>query len=364
MAYAKIGRGQRRRFPLERSESAAATGAARPGDGHVRRDGAAAAGVKRGIGSAAQLAMDPVLAAAWLYFEEGLKQDEIAARLGISRASVFNLLQKAREEGVVTITVDAGRLELVELGLAVAERFDIRECFVLPAAETAEPLHHRIGRLGARVLDLRVVDGDVVGVAWGRTVMALSKAITQASLPNASVAQITGSSLATYDFSPELCTSNIAVRLGARCINLHAPGLVSTAEVKTILMREPIIDQHFQLLRSCTKTLFGVTHLGSETLLEHSGFMSDRILREYTELGAVGFVAGHFFDIAGRPVVTELDGRHVVMPLADFMAVPERICVGGGPDKGPAIVGMLTGGYANVLVTDEATARELIARTA
>ena len=45
----------------------------------------------------AQFGMDEVLWAAWLYYEQGQKQDRIAEELGISRASVFNLLQKARD---------------------------------------------------------------------------------------------------------------------------------------------------------------------------------------------------------------------------------------------------------------------------
>jgi dihydroxyacetone kinase-like protein len=35
--------------------------------------------------------------------------------------------------------------------------------------------------------------------------------------------------------------------------------------------------------------------------------------------------------------------------------------VGGGPDKVAAIRGMLKGGFANILITDEDTARAVIA---
>jgi DNA-binding transcriptional regulator LsrR (DeoR family) len=304
--------------------------------------------------------IDPVLMAAWLYYEEGLKQDEVAHHLGLSRATVFNLLQKARDEGVVTITLDPSRMQVIKLAAALKRNAGLQECFVVPSDGAGEPLFDRIGRLGARLLEQRLDAHDVIGVAWGRTVLALSKSLTTKRMPNVSIAQITGSSIATYDFSPELCTSNIALRLGARCINLHAPGIVSTAQMKTLLMREPIIEQHFNLLRSCTKTLFGVTQLGSETLLKDSGFMSEQILSDYQAKGAVGFASGYFFDENGQPVTTDLDARHIGMARQDFLRVPERICVGGGREKVIAIRAMLKGGFANVLVTDEETAQSLL----
>ncbi|CAA0108754.1 Deoxyribonucleoside regulator [Starkeya nomas] len=304
----------------------------------------------------AEFGLDPVLWAAWLYYEEGLKQDDIAEKLGVSRASVFNLLQRARDEGVVNIKIDPSRMERVSLARDIEAATGIDECFIIPDEGADEPLHDRIGRFGARLLEQRLTGEDVLGVAWGRTVMSLSKALTPLHLPGASIAQVTGSSIATYDFSPELCTSNIAIRVGGRCINLHAPGIVSSAKMKQLLMEEPIIEQHFKLLRTCTRTLFGVTHVGSETLLKDSGFMSEPILAEYQRRGAIGFVSGYFFDSQGNPVLTEIDARHIVMPLEDFLKVPERICIGGGMEKVEAISGMLKGGYANILVTDAATA--------
>lgn len=308
-----------------------------------------------------QFGADQVLWAAWLYYEEGLKQDEIAERLGISRASVFNLLQKAREERIVTITIDPTRLERADLSVELKEKGGLLECYVLPAGGSAAALYDRIGLLGARILEHKIEDDDVIGVAWGRTVMSLSKALSPANKPGVTVAQVTGSSIATYDFSPELCTSNIAARLNARCVNLHAPGVVSNSRMKTLLMQEPIIDQHFNLLRQCTKTLFGVTHLSGPTLLEDSGVMTEELLMQYQNSGAVGFASGYFFDLDGRIVRTGFDDRHIVMPIEDFIKVPQRICIGGGIEKVAAIQGMLKAALANVLITDQETARSLCA---
>ena len=42
--------------------------------------------------------------AAWLYYAHGLRQDQVASQLNISRASVAMYLRKARETGIVNIS--------------------------------------------------------------------------------------------------------------------------------------------------------------------------------------------------------------------------------------------------------------------
>lgn len=308
-----------------------------------------------------RFAMDDVLWAAWLYYEEGRKQEQIADLLGTSRASVFNLLQKARDEGIVNISIDPSRIARSDLSLELCALTGLAECYVLPSPADPATLHSEIGHLGARVLEARLCGDDTIGVAWGRTVMALSHHLNAVQYPNVTVAQITGSSAATFDFSPVLCTSNIAERLFARCVNLHAPGVVSSPQVKDILMKEPEIRNHFKLLQQCTKSIFGVTPLTGGTLLVQAGFMTETALSGYRDLGAIGFASGYFFDSAGNITRCEFDERHITMPLEDLLNIPERICVGGGLEKTEAVLGMLRTHIANILVTDESTIRNVIA---
>ncbi len=321
---------------------------------------AAASGSRKGV--PAEFGMDEVLWAAWMYYEQGQKQDAIADQLGISRASVFNLLQKARDEGIVNIAIDPTRMAQARLSKKLKEIGGLSECYVLPLSGSADAVHVQLGRLGARVLESRLTPGDTIGVAWGRTVLALSKYLRNVNLPNVTIAQVTGSSAATFDFSPPLCTSNIAERLSARCVNLHAPGIVSSAKVKNIFMEEPSIRSHFTLLQQCTKLIFGVTQIVGPTLLVEGGFMTEAELQTYRDLGAVGFASGYFYNAKGEIVRSEFDSRHITMPLEDLQKVPERICVGGGPKKADAICGMLKAKISNILVTDSKTARDVLER--
>ncbi len=306
-----------------------------------------------------EFASDPVVWAAWLYYEERMTQEDVAERLGVSRATVINLLQDARNRDIVSITVSPLHLQTVRAARLLAERYGLQGCTVVPGRDPATAAE-RVGRAGSRLLGQSLEPGDVLGVAWGSTVLALANALPPMSLPSVSIVQIAGSAISTEDFSPEFCTSTIAQRLGARCVNLHAPGIVSRREVKEILMAEPTLVKQFDLLRSCNKILFGIASLDRASLPSRSGYVTPEIGHLYADLGAVGVLAGRFVGRDGAPVLGDLDDRMIGLTLDEIRQIPQRICVAGGRDKVEAIGAMLRGRYATALVTDEDAATLLV----
>src|ERR1044071_7192353 len=75
---------------------------------------------------------DPIAWAAWLYYEERMTQEEVADRLGVSRPSVVNFLQEARDRNIVTIAVASNSLQSVRISHDIRERFDLTSCVVIP----------------------------------------------------------------------------------------------------------------------------------------------------------------------------------------------------------------------------------------
>jgi DNA-binding transcriptional regulator LsrR (DeoR family) len=317
---------------------------------------------RRDVAAPLEFGGDPVVWAAWLYYEERMTQEEVAERLGVSRATVVNVLQDARDRGIVTIAVSPKHLQSVRLAHSLCSLYGLERCVVVPDDGGRRSDFERIGQAGARVLNEILDPADVLGVAWGRTVLALTGALVSAQLPGVSVVQIVGSAIGTAEFSPELCTSNIAYRIGAGCINLHAPGIVSRPEIKALFMKEPEIVRQFEIIRSCTKILFGVGGVDSAATILSSGYMSPATLKPYLDRGAVGVLAGRFLDRKGKPVLGNLDDQMIGLTLKELLKIPERICVAGGLAKVDAIEGMLNGGYATLLVTDELTANALCMR--
>lgn len=304
---------------------------------------------------------DAVVWAAWLYYEERLTQEDVAERLGVSRATVINLLQEARNRDIVSISVAPDLLCSVQLARSLCQRYHLGGALVVPRGDHSTA-SERVGRAGARFLAQHLKPHDVLGVAWGRTVLALANALPPLSLPTVSVVQIAGSAISTEDFSPEFCTSIIGNRIGARCINLHAPGIVSRPEVKQMFMAEPTLIKQFDVIRSCNKIVFGIAGLDQASLPSRSGYLTPEIRRTYLSRGAVGVLAGRFIGSDGAPLLGELDDRMIGMTLDEMTRIPERICVAGGAGKCEAIAAMLKGGYATALVTDFEAATGLLER--
>ncbi len=304
---------------------------------------------------------DAVVWVAWLYYEEALTQEEIAGQLGMSRSSVIGLLQEARERGVVTISISPRHLQSVALSRRLAERFALKSCLVVPDNDGDVPDYERVGRAGARLLTERLEPGDVLGVSWGRTVFALANALPVRAVPDTVAVQVTGSFVGTPEMSAELCTSTVANRIGARCVYLHAPGLVSEAQVRTMLMREPNLREQFRILSRCSRIMFGVGHVKASSTVFRSGYLKRSEAAPYVARGAVAVVAGRFLAADGAPVIDALDDRMIGLTLRELARVPERVCVAAGIEKAEAIAATLRGGYATDLVTDAVTARMLAA---
>src|SRR6185437_7803891 len=106
-------------------------------------------------------------------------QEEVAEQLGVSRASVVNFLQEARDRSIVTIAVASEHLQSVRIARVLSDRFRLSSCVVVPEDDGRMPAFERVGRAGARLLTEILESDDVLGVSWGRTVLSLSAALAE-----------------------------------------------------------------------------------------------------------------------------------------------------------------------------------------
>src|SRR5436190_10053903 len=74
---------------------------------------------------------------AWMYYVEGLTQNEIADRLGIGRVTVVRNLNEALRRREVKIWIEGEVAECLELEGRLRESFDLKEAIVVPEPSLA-----------------------------------------------------------------------------------------------------------------------------------------------------------------------------------------------------------------------------------
>ncbi len=305
---------------------------------------------------------DVVIETAWLYYENGLNQTEIATRLDVSRATVVNYLQLARERGHVQVRLSPDAFTGHRRAMALRDTFGLAGAYVVPdAGGAAADVAARVVRGAADWLPALLAPGDRLGVAWGKTIYDLSECLEPRPIADLTVLQLVGSMATPYGFSADVCSSNVAHRLGATCINLHVPAILSEARIARMLRAEHLIAAQFDAINSFNKTLFAVGSCGEDSHVVSSGVATRQDLAWYLGQGAVGVLCGRFIDRAGAHIEGPLDDRMMTVDLDRMRARDAGILVVAGAERVTAAVAAIRGGYATHVVTSAAQADGMLA---
>ncbi len=307
---------------------------------------------------------DPLVTAAWLYYHENMTQAEIGEVLKVSRPSVANLLARARDSGVVQISVRTDFLAAMRLSRAFRERFALDQVVIVPtppgAGSTA--VQRSLGKAGALYLESVLQAGEILVTAWGAMMLEVALALNYRPVPGLTIAQSLGGLSTAGDFNPTRVAALMGERLGARVYHLYVPCVVESFEVRDVLMRDRNIHSAFEVARSANRAMIGIGKAAADATVVRAGFISDLQMDELRAKGAVGDVMGRFFDLDGRPVVTEMNERIMALSMDDLSRINPVIAVAGGNEKVEAILGAVRGRYVDVLIVDERTARLVLER--
>ena len=306
--------------------------------------------------------VDPIVhKAAWLYYAHGLRQEEVAERLDISRASVAAYLKKAREVGVVNITTSTELFSADSLARKIEDRFGLRSVWVTPQGPGEIDAESQIPVLGASAFLELVKKDDRIAVAWGKTVYQMADVMPFADLRGVTVAALCGNLGAPYSYRPDECTMEIARRLNAKGINLYAPLVLSTEDLADQLKREPVIREQLSGIYDCTLALFSVGSVDEDSHIVQCGALTRGELRALRDKGAAGVIAGQLIDRSGAMLDCAYNRKLVSADLDAIRAIPQRLVVVGQDNKLGPLQAALAGGLATHLVVTHSLAERLLA---
>ncbi len=311
--------------------------------------------------------LDLMVRVAEKYYIENKTQAQIAKQLGISSSTVSRLLNRAREEGIVRITIVPQNRNRSLEGL-LCQRYNLKEAVVanIPAHISDEnKVRQIIGYTAASYIDSLIKPEMVIGVGQGRVLAELVNALEGLASPRKNkIIQIFGAD--NMQRSPtrsvEL-TRILADMYSGVAYYLNAPALVDDKELADKLLTTSVVSEVLPFYEKLDLALLGIGQLRGSPL-ELNGLLRPDQVDQLEAAGAVGDICGHFFTKEGQLVDEAYSGRAIGATWEQLQRCPCLIAISCGSEKVHALGGILEAGLLQILITDELTAQEIIAITA
>lgn len=188
------------------------------------------------------------------FYLEGKSKIQIAEEFGVSRFKVARVLETALERDLVRIEIRVPAELDAERSDALRARYGLRYAVVVESpAEVSEesPDPENLGEVAADLLGELVNEGDVLGLAWGRSTIHMAAALDR--LPPCTVVQLTG----VYDAGTAERGSVEAVRRAAQVSGgdahpIYAPMLLPDAATAEALRHQTGIARAFEYFDKVT----------------------------------------------------------------------------------------------------------------
>jgi len=300
-----------------------------------------------------------IVKVAQMYYLDGLKQEQIAKQVGISRSLISMILTEARERGIVEITIRDPFLNHDQLSRRLAGFYPKTRFTVVPtSSRDHDALRKLVAQRAADLLARTLRNGDVLGLAWGRTCLELVNAFRpKEKLAVAVVPLIGGSSQTARYFQINELVRVLADRCGGTPYFIHAPALVSERKERDLYLSGSALQAVRQQWRAMDVLVTGIGALPPGGEPDRENYIGeDKAFRQLARSGAVGDICARYFDADGKFILDESYERVVGASVEDLKRAKGSLCMASGPEKAEAIVGALRTGIAKNLVLDEPTA--------
>lgn len=289
------------------------------------------------------------------YYLEDTSKVELAKETGISRFKIARLLARGREEGIIRIEILEPTTDLPMFSVPLAEHLGLDLVRVIDSQGEIAEVRDQLGAMGAQVIRELTHPGDNVGFTWGRTILSVASQLQDP--PAFTAVQITG------EIPSETATSPIE-RLRPRLEEAHGAAHTIKAPlfVGTTAERQRWMDE-LTFVRGLFEHLdLAMVSVGSwdppETQIRDE--FPPVVRARLDAAGAVGEIAGIWFDADGGIVAPEVTRLCVTLETHHLRRTPQVVAVAAGAKKAKAIAGAARTGFVNGLITDRDTAEKIL----
>lgn len=302
---------------------------------------------------------EQALDVAKLYYS-GMTQAEIAPMMHMGRPAISKLLNHARARGFVHVEILDPRENDQSLVNGLKEKYQLNEVrLVAPAGAGPTDLRRALGQAAAQVLRDVVVTGDCVGISWSETVAEVAHALPSLTVNDVTLVQMTGHHSLAVQNRRTRTFNQFAEAFKARWHKAEVPAIFPELADRYGAEARGKMRSNTQKAEKCRVVLYSPGACDPTSSLFASDALTEAERQALTKVAA-GDICARYVDERARVCNPDLNSRTASISLPELRKVEQKIVVAGGPNKVKVLHAALTWGYASRLITDVATAQQLL----
>ena len=294
---------------------------------------------------------------AQMYYEQNLTQEEISKKLYISRSNISRMLKQARDVGIVEIMIHYPFERKRRLEVEFKKRFDLDDIVIVDLSNCSGfELYSFTTRQAASYLNMQLNNETVLALTCGNSICGTVHELHPKNyLPYMQVVPLMGSiENPNIILDGYYLVNQISETYRARASFIMAPFRVDDENMCANIMRRPAVIETLTLAENATIMLTGI---GSR---RQGGYLAKEESDEFFSSGAVGYIAGYYFDEKGNIIDKPEFYNKMICASRKMFDIPSRIAVVADPTKSEATLAALRGGLINRLCTNSVVANEIL----
>ena len=296
---------------------------------------------------------------AWLYFVGKLNQNQISRQIGISKMRVHRLIAFAEKKGFIKTFVEGGFNESLDKENQLKKKYKLGLCELIPLNDIDDNPIEMIGAAGARFIMNQIEENKIsdFGISTGNTMNAIAKWLPKIN-KKINFTTVNGSLTSHSSIQVETGINKLAYKTKGECYNIGVPLMLDSFNQKKIILNIKFIREIMNRANNTKVKILGVGGLSENSQIVKSKIFSKESIHKLKKAGAVGEVAGNFFDKSGNIInIQETSKIFNANPI--YLKKHTSVLIAGGKSKTSQIKSALKSGLFYGLITDEETAKQL-----
>lgn len=296
-----------------------------------------------------------------MYYIEGMTQQNIANKMNMSRSLISKLLNKARNKGIVTITINNEvPTTFHALENYVKSIFGLKKVIIV--ADNATLGRHNVIKEAQRYFLMRLPSVKRIAISAGRTTREIADSLpfTKDYFDVTFVPMSGGLSDGYSAVEANEVTETFAQKTGAKNLRLHAPIVVDSIASKAVFEKQFFLKNVLDEAKKADLALVGIGNTLRYADVQEAflhGYNKDEDL---SHIDIAGDLSYNFFDKNGIACDCNWNNLVIGLSLEDIKAIPEVICVAYDIDKAESLYVAARRNLFDTLIISESIAHKIL----